>query len=295
MARKGARPYMCDAEEVGGIVPLGGSLGVRNSSLLEQWVYIKGKCRAYEASWLLSPYVSIEGLEFCYQYKANQVNMTRRVRRSQKQKRGGAASSQSLVPRPSRPLIPSSAKRVERTMLRFSGSGVTNATTSGYSYYRIDSNVWTSSSPWSQLSALYMFVRPLYVRATLTAARSTGTADNPVVAFVPTPDGSAVGSAAMNLNTFEAPAGRTHTLGPGQEVSYTYEPYIAQTAYASAVASGYFPLRCPRLSLNSLPLVYYGDILVLTPGVNLVTSANYIQFKLEFVFEFDTLDTLNVQ
>lgn len=221
--------------------------------------------------------------------------MTRRVKRNQKQRRGGTVSSQSLVPRPGRPLIPSSAKRVERTTVRFSGANVTNATSAGYAYYRVDSNLWTSSSPWAQLQALYMFVRPLYARLTVTASRATGTSDNPVVAFVPTPDGQPVGSASLNLNTFESPTGRTHTLGPGQEVSYTYEPFIAQSAYASAVASGYFPLRCPRLSLNSLPLVYYGDLLILTPGVNLNTTANYCQFKLEFVFEFDTLDALNVQ
>jgi len=219
----------------------------------------------------------------------------RKTRKGQIKRRGGAVSSQSLVPRPSRPLIPSSAKRVERTTLRFSGSSVTNATSAGYAFYRIDSNTWTSSSPWAQLAALYMFVRPLYARLTVTAARSTGTSDNPIVAFVPTPDGSVVGSAGLNLNTFEAPTGRTVTLGPGQEVSYTYEPYIAQSAYASAVSSGYFPLRCPRLSLNSLPLVYYGDLLIATPGINLNTTANYVQFKLEFVFEFDTLDALNIQ
>lgn len=217
-----------------------------------------------------------------------------KIKRNSKGKRSNV-SSQSLVPRPSGPLMPSSAKRVERTTLRFSGASVTNATTSGYSFFRIDSNLWTSSSPWAQLSALYMFVRPLYARITVTASRSTGSTDNPVVAFVPTPDGSVVGSTSMNISTFESATGRTHTLGPGQEVSYTFEPYIAQSAYASAVSSGYFPLRAPRLSLNSLPLVYFGDLLLLTPGVNLVTSANYIQMKLEFVFEFDTLDCTNVQ
>jgi hypothetical protein len=116
-----------------------------------------------------------------------------------------------------------------------------------------------------------------------------------VISFVPTPDGSTVGSTSMNINTFEAATGRTHTLGPGQEVCYTFEPYIASTAYSTAVASGYFPIKCPRLSLNTPPVVYYGDLLILTPGVNLVTSGNYVQFKLEFVFEFDTLDTSNIQ
>lgn len=191
--------------------------------------------------------------------------------------------------------MPSSAKRVERTTIRFGGSSVTNATGSGYSFFRIDSNLWSQSSPWTQLAALYMFCRPLYVRATVTAARSTGTTDNPVVAFVPTPDGSVAGTTAMNISSFEAPTGRTFTLGPGQEVSYTYEPYIAQAAYLSAVSTGYFPQKCPRLSINSLPLVYFGDMLFLTPGVNLVTSGSYIQMKLEFVFEFDTLDVSNVQ
>jgi len=179
--------------------------------------------------------------------------------------------------------------------MRFGGSSVTNATGSGYSFFRIDSNLWSQSSPWTQLAALYMFCRPLYCRATITAARSTGTTDNPVVAFIPTPDGSVAGTTAMNISTFEAATGRTVSLGPGQEVSYTFEPYIAQAAYASAVTTGYFPQKCPRLSLNSLPLVYFGDLLLLTPGVNLVTSGNYIQMKLEFVFEFDTLDVSNIQ
>lgn len=215
-------------------------------------------------------------------------------KRNPKKGKRNAVAQQSLVPVPRGALMPSSAKRVERTVARFSGASVTNATSSGYSFFKMDSNLWSASSPWNQLAALYMFVKPLYLRVTVTACRATGTSDNPFIAFVPTPDGTPAGTTSMNINSFEGPTGRTHTLGPGQEVCYTFEPYIASTAYASAVASGYFPIKCPRLSLNNLPIVYYGDLLIATPGVNLVTSGNYIQFKLEFVYEFDTLD-YNVQ
>lgn len=179
-------------------------------------------------------------------------------------------------------------------MVRLSGASFNLATSSGYSWITIDSTLFASSSPWTALSSLYMFVRPLYVRVTVTAARSTGTSDNPVVGFVATPDGTQVGTTAMNVSTFEAPNCITRTLGPGKEESYSFRPYVAIAAYATP-SNGYIPLACPRVSLNSMPRIYYGDVLMLTPGVTLTTTANYIQVKVEFVFEFDTIDNGNIQ
>lgn len=190
--------------------------------------------------------------------------------------------------------MPSSAKRIERTVARYSGANFTLATSSGYSYFPITSARFSESSPWTQLSALYMFIRPVGVKVSVTSSRSTGTGDNPVIAFVPTPDGQPVGSAALNLNYFEAATGKTMTLPPGVPVSYFYDAYVAVAAY-NTPTNGYIPMKAPRVNVNSLPLVYFGDILLLTPGVNIVTTANYIQVKLEWVFEFDTLDSQNTQ
>lgn len=192
------------------------------------------------------------------------------------------------------PYIPSSAKRVERIVTRYSGASFTNATTSGYSYFTFDSSKFTDASPWTQLAALYMFVRPIALKVTITACRATGTSDNPVVCFAPTPDGNPVASAAMNLSYFECPTGKTYTLGPGQEVSYVYKAYALQALYAP-VANGYASVPAPRCSLASLPRIYFGDVMLSTPGVNIVTSANYIQVKAEYVLEFDTLDSTNIQ
>jgi hypothetical protein len=203
-------------------------------------------------------------------------------------------SSQSLVPAPKGNLIPSSLKRVERTVIRLSGASFTNATSAGYSWFTIDSTTYSAASPWTALSALYAFVRPMYCRVTVTACRATATSDNPVVAFVPTPDGTPVGNTSINISSFEAPTSISRSLGPGQEVSYTFRPYVAVAAY-NAPSNGYMPMMCPRLSLNSMPRVYYGDILILTPGVNLVTTANYLNVKIEHVFEFDTIDPSNIQ
>ncbi len=221
------------------------------------------------------------------------ASMPKRTNKKQNNKSKNT-SSQSLVPAPRGNLIPSSLRRVERTVLRLSGANFTNATSAGYSYFIIDSSTYSSASSWTQLSALYAFVRPMYCRVTVTACRATSTSDNPIVAFVPTPDGTPVGSAAMNLNYFEAPTSVSRSLGPGEEVSYTYQPYIAIAAY-NTPSNGYLPMKCPRLSLNSMPRVYYGDILLSTPGVNLTTTANYIQVKIEHVFEFDTIDQNNIQ
>ncbi len=222
--------------------------------------------------------------------------MTRRNNNQSRNKsrKPNKASQQSLVANPRGNLIPSQAKRVERAVLRLSGSSVTNATSSGYSWYTIDSTVFSSASPWTALSNLYMFVRPLYCKVTVTACRATSSSDNPIVGFAATPDGNPVGNAGMNISTLEAPNCVSRSLGPGQEVSYHFKPYVAVAAY-NTPTNGYLPMVCPRLSINSLPKIYFGDILLLTPGVVLTTTANYIQMRVEFVFEFDTIDNTNTQ
>lgn len=215
----------------------------------------------------------------------------KKQRRNRKQSnRKSSAQSQSLVPAGPARTIPSMRTRVERLVARYSGGGFTLATTSGYAYFSITSARFSEASPWTQLSALYMFIRPLYARVTITSCRATGTSDNPSVCFAPTPDGQPIGSASMNLNTFETPVGRTLSLPPGRGVSYSYKPYIAVAAY-NTPSNGYIPMICPRVSKDSLPVVYFGDILLLTPGVNITTTANYIQMKVEYVFAFDTLDS----
>ncbi len=203
-------------------------------------------------------------------------------------------SQQSIVPTPKGNLIPSQAKRVERAVLRLSGASFTLATASGYAYFTIDSTVFSGASPWTALSNLYMFVRPLYARITVTSCRATGTSDNPIVGFAATPDGVPVGTVSMSLNTFEAPNCISRALGPGKEESYSFKPYVAIAAY-NTPANGYIPMVCPRVSINSLPRIYFGDILLLTPGVNITTTANYVSVKVEFVFEFDTIDNANIQ
>lgn len=202
--------------------------------------------------------------------------------------------NQTTVPVPRGVLIPSQQRRQERAVFRFSGASVTNATTAGYSFFTIDSATFANASPWTALSNLYMFVRPLYAKITVTACRATSSSDNPIIGFAATPDGVPVGTTAMNVSTFEAPNCISKSLGPGQEVSYSFKPYVAIAAYQTPV-NGYIPMVCPRVSTNSLPRIYFGDILLLTPGVTLTTSANYIQGRVEFVFEFDTIDNANVQ
>jgi hypothetical protein len=138
-----------------------------------------------------------------------------------------------------------------------------------------------------------MFVRPVLAKVTVTASRSTGSSDNPVVGFASTPDGAAVGTTSMNISTFEAPNTVSKSLPPGQEVSFTFRPYIAIAAY-NTPTNGYVPMQCPRVSLNSLPRIYFGDILLLTPGVVITSTGNYIQVKVEYVMEFDTIDNSNI-
>jgi hypothetical protein len=54
-------------------------------------------------------------------------------------------------------------------------------------------------------------------------------------------------------------------------------------------------MKAPRVALNSMPRIYFGDILLLTPGVTITSTANYITLKVEYVMEFDTIDNANVQ
>lgn len=215
--------------------------------------------------------------------------MARRNKRTKKNK----SSSNALVQIPRSPLIPSFTPRRERLTARYSGASFTLATSSGYSWLTLDSTQFTVASPWTALSGLYMFVRPIGCRVTITSSRSTGSADNPVVGFVATPDGAAVGTTAMNISTFEAPNVMTKTLPPGVEVSYPFNAYVAIAAY-NTPTNGYVPMKAPRVSINSMPRIYFGDVLLLTPGVVITTSANYIQVKVEYVMEFDTIDNSNI-
>jgi hypothetical protein len=216
--------------------------------------------------------------------------MARRNRRSKKAK----AQANSLVTIPNKSLIPSFTPRRERLIARYSGAAFLLATGAGYSWLTIDSTQFTIASPWNALSGLYMFCRPIGCKVTITASRSTGSSDNPVVGFVATPDGSAVGTTAMNLSTFEAPNVMTRTLPPGVEVSYYFDAYVALSAY-NTPTNGYVPMKAPRVALNSMPRIYFGDILLLTPGVTITSTANYITLKVEYVMEFDTIDNANVQ
>jgi len=216
------------------------------------------------------------------------------TRKNRRQRQAKAQASSEIVRSIPRNLIPSQAKRRERLIARYSGASFNLGTTSGYAWISIDSTLFSAASPWTALSNLYMFVRPIGVKVTITSSRSTGTSDNPVVGFVATPDGTHVGTTAMNISTFEAPNVVTKTLPPGVEVSYFYDAYIAVAAY-NTPTNGYVPFKAPRCSVNSLPRVYFGDLLLLTPGVNITTTANYIQVKVEFVMEFDTIDNANIQ
>lgn len=165
---------------------------------------------------------------------------------------------------------------------------MTPATTTGYSYLTITSGLWTSSSPWSQLAALYQFVKPRKCRIEVTFNRATGNSDNPRVTFVPTPAGNAVGSLGMNLSTFETALGTSKTGGPGQILSHAYDPYVLLSLY-NTVSNGYMSATPGVLSVANLPLVYYGDLLIYTPGILLSSVTNYISIKLIFDFEFSVL------
>ena len=174
------------------------------------------------------------------------------------------------------------------TTVILTGGNVTPATTTGYSYLTVSSGLWSSSSPWTQLIALYQFVRPLGCRISVTFNRATGNTDNPRVTFVPTPAGNAVGNLGMNLSTFEASLGRSFTGGPGQTVSFNSDPSVLVSVY-NTVSNGYMAQEPGTLSVSSLPLVYYGDLLLYTPGILLSSVTQYVQIKIEFSYEFSVL------
>ncbi len=180
------------------------------------------------------------------------------------------------------------------TTVLLTGGNVTPATTTGYAWITITSSQWSSSSPWTQLAALYQFVRPLGCRISVTFNRATGTTDNPRMSFVPTPAGTPVGNLGMALSTLESPTGRSFVGGPGQTITGNFDPYVSISCY-NTVANGYQVSRPGYLSLDNLPLVYYGDLLFFTPGVNVSTVTAYLTIKLEFIHEFFLLDPVNTQ
>ena len=98
----------------------------------------------------------------------------------------------------------------------------------------------------------------------------------------------------MNISTLESATGKGYTLGPGEEVSFWYTPKVAVAVYATP-SNGYMSVSPGKLSLDSLPITYYGDILFFTPGVILTSTANYVSIKIEFVFEFSVLKPTNIQ
>ncbi len=175
-----------------------------------------------------------------------------------------------------------------------SGAATTGATTAGYSWLTIDSTLFNSSSPWTQLAALYNFVRPVGAKVTVAYCRATGTSDNPRVGFAQTPDGTPVGNAGMNLSTFESALCKSYTCGPGEEFSAWFPAKVQMAVYAPTT-NGYQAINPGRLNLNSLPRVYFGDILFFTPGVVLTSTGNYVSIKIEFIFEFSVLEPTNIQ
>lgn len=177
------------------------------------------------------------------------------------------------------------------TTVTFTGGNVTPATTTGYAYLVVSSSLWTSSSPWTQLAALYQFVRPLGASIEVTFNRATGTTDNPRVAFVPTPAGTPVGNLGMNLSTFESALGKNVSGGPGTICSFRCSPSVLVALY-NTVISGYMSMRPGALTISSLPLVYYGDLLLYTPGILLSSVTNYVTIKIKFDFEFSVLTSV---
>lgn len=175
-----------------------------------------------------------------------------------------------------------------RAML--TGGNVTPATSTGYAYLIITSSLFSSASAYNQLAALFMQMKVIGARAIVTFNRATGTTDNPRVAFIPTPDGQAVGNLGMNLSTFESPIGQAFTGGPGQQVGFRYKPFVSVAAY-NTVSNGYVVMPAPKVSVRSLPLIYFGDILFYTPGVLLTSVTQYVQIQLEFDIEFSLLRT----
>ena len=154
--------------------------------------------------------------------------------------------------------------------------------------------MFTAASPWTQLVALYNFVRPIGVKATVAYCRATSSTDNPRVGFALTPDGTPLATTAMNISTFESSLCKSYTCGPGEEFTFWYPAKVQMAVYAPTT-NGYQAIAPGRLNVDSLPRVYYGDLMFFTPGVVLTSTANYVSIKLEFVFEFSVLDPKNVQ
>ena len=138
------------------------------------------------------------------------------------------------------------------------------------------------------MSGLYEFVRPLGVKVTVTFNRATGNTDNPRCAVGPTPDGNPVGNLGMSLNTLEASGFVSRTCEPGKEYSFWVSPSVLLSLY-NAVTNGYQAMKPGKLSLSNLPLVYYGDVLLSTPSINVTTVTQYVSLKVEFYFEFSEL------
>jgi len=131
-------------------------------------------------------------------------------------------------------------------------------------------------------------VRPLGVTIEVTYNRATGTTDNPRVSFVPTPSGAPVGNLGMNLSTFESALGKNVSGGPGTICSFRCPPSVLVALYNSVI-NGYMAMRPGALTISSLPLVYYGDLLFYTPGILLSSVTNYVTIKIKFDFEFSVL------
>ncbi len=212
--------------------------------------------------------------------------MRKQRNRALQRARRGASPGAGLMTLNSKPVI-------YTVTVQGSGASVNNATTSGYSWITIDSTLYSGASNWSQLAALYNFVRPIGVKATVAYCRATSSSDNPRVGFAQTPDGTPVGSASMSLNAFESSLCKSYTCGPGEEFS-AWLPARVQLAVYAPTLNGYMSVAPGRLNVNSLPRIYYGDMLFLTPGVVLTSSANYVSWKLEFVMEFSVLDPQNL-
>jgi hypothetical protein len=168
------------------------------------------------------------------------------------------------------------------------GANFTPATTVGYAYRTITSNDFSLASGYAELAALFSLVRPLGCKATVTFNRATGNNDNPRVAFIPSPAGFGAGNLAMNLNTLEAATGRGYTCGPGERVIGYYKPYVSIAAY-NTLANGYVTMPAGTLSLASMPIVYFGDVLLSTPSVNVTSVTAYVSLHIEFDFEFSVL------
>jgi len=214
--------------------------------------------------------------------------MARKKRNQKNQSKQSAQSSAALEVVPRRP-VNSQALRVELAVM-FTGTNVTPATTTGYAYLAVTSSLWSSASGYPQLAALFLKVKPIKVLSRVTFNRATGTTDNPRVAFAPTPDGQPVGNLGMNLSTFESPLAAQAVGGPGVTIAQSDPAMIAVAVY-NTVSNGYQMQRPSALSIRTLPLTYFHDILFYTPGISLASVPNYVQIQLLFTFEFSCLRT----